>query len=172
MSDLNAAGQPLHAGAIVTTSRARYVLNGVRHRTLPKSEWTHGAHLAFGCALLEELDIQFTGDGNLDQETHAQVGNSARDLIRPYNVATGVKNTDTDGYHHTLTLFFLHRIFDFLAALNAQAPDEMDLGKRVTAILSSPLAQSSYPLTYYSKERLFSIAARHGWLAPDLKPLR
>ena len=59
-------------------------------RSLPKSEWTHAAHFAAAVWLL--------GRPNM---------NAARDmpgLIRAYNEATGVANTDTSGYHETITL--------------------------------------------------------------------
>ncbi|MEO8307053.1 MAG: hypothetical protein ABI616_03310 [Pseudomonadota bacterium] len=37
------------------------------------------------------------------------------------------------------------------------------------ALLQSELASSTWPLTYYSHERLFSVAARRGWVDPDLQ---
>jgi hypothetical protein len=47
-------------------------------------------------------------------------------------------------YHHTLTVFWM----------------------RLIARLLDP----NLPLQYYSRARLFSDAARHGWLEPDLDP--
>jgi hypothetical protein len=38
-------------------------------------------------------------------------------------------------------------------------------------LLASPLGDSKWLLTYWSRERLFSVEARRGWLAPDLKLL-
>ena len=37
-------------------------------------------------------------------------------------------------------------------------------------LLQSPLAQKDWLLSFYSRERLFSVAARREWLEPDLKP--
>jgi len=37
-------------------------------------------------------------------------------------------------------------------------------------VLGSELAASDWPLQFYSRERLFSSAARAAWVAPDLKP--
>ena len=59
-------------------------------RTLPKSEWTHTAHLH--AALWA---IHNHGDGAFTVMP---------DLIRGYNEATGTANTATAGYHHTITL--------------------------------------------------------------------
>ena len=39
------------------------------------------------------------------------------------------------------------------------------------ALLVSPLGDSKWLLEYWSRERLFSVEARRGWLPPDLKPL-
>ncbi len=64
--------------------------HGVHDRTLPKKEWTHAAHFAAAFWVLRRPDMD-----------------AARDmpgLIRAYNEATGVANTDTTGYHETITL--------------------------------------------------------------------
>ena len=87
-------------------------------------------------------------------------------LIRAYNESTGVANTDSEGYHHSITVFYLAVIADFCREQRELAPHE-----RVTALLASPLADKNYPLTFYSRELLFSAAARRDWVAPDLKPL-
>ena len=66
------------------------IATGVIDRTLPKSEWTHAAHFAAAVWVLTRPDMD-----------------AARDmpgLIRAYNTATGVANTDTEGYHETITL--------------------------------------------------------------------
>ena len=33
------------------------------------------------------------------------------------------------------------------------------------------MGDKAWPLSFWSAERLFSVAARRGWIAPDLKPL-
>jgi hypothetical protein len=65
---------------------------GVLHRTLPKSEWTHAAHFAAAFWIL-------TSDMDATREMPR--------LIRAYNEATGVANTDASGYHETITLVSL-----------------------------------------------------------------
>ncbi|MGI9169933.1 MAG: hypothetical protein ACR2FH_07115 [Caulobacteraceae bacterium] len=84
-------------------------------------------------------------------------------LICCYNVAMGGKNTDAAGYHHTITMFYLDRISRFLAR-RADAP----LDEACADLLASPIADKDYPLGFYSRQRLFSKAARRGWVAPDL----
>ena len=58
--------------------------------SLPKDEWTHAAHFAAVLWLLRR-------DGA------AIVSREMPDLIRRYNVGTGGVNSDTEGYHETIT---------------------------------------------------------------------
>ncbi len=140
---------PLHPGDAVAANHALRIVNGLRERTLPKPEWTHGAHLVAAVMLLDEAGYE----GALAVMP---------DMIRRYNEATGVNNTDTEGYHHTITVFYLCVVDEFCRGLH-MAPHE-----RATALLASPLADRAYPLQFYSREVLFSVEARRGFIAPDL----
>lgn len=142
---------PLRAGDIVSDKAALRVLNGVRARSLPRPEWTHPAHLVFATALIADLGLAGAED-------------AAPGAIRAYNESVGGVNDDTQGYHHTITLFFLRQIDEYLAPYR-----EERLGARATRLLASRLAAPDYPLGFYSRERLFSVEARRGWVAPDLK---
>ena len=122
-------------------------------RSLPKPEWTHAAHFAVTLWLLRhrpdlDLDIEMRG------------------LIRAFNETTGTPNTDTGGYHETITQASLRAV----RAAAASAPAS-PLCEILDALLVSPLGDSKWLLEYWSRERLFSVEARHGWLPPDLKPL-
>src|SRR5271170_7522939 len=59
-------------------------------RSLPKVEWTHAAHFAAAVWLLRQPEIH--ADRDMPR------------MIRAYNEAAGVPNTDTSGYHETITL--------------------------------------------------------------------
>lgn len=126
------------------------LFSGVVGKSLPRPEWTHPAHLVFATALLAH-------EGLAGAEKRAPT------LIRGYNESVGGVNDDTQGYHHTITLFFLRHIDAFLAPHAADAA-----GARATRLLASPLAAPDYPLRFYSRERLFSVAARRGWVDADL----
>lgn len=117
---------------------------------LPKSRWNHPAHLLVGLWYLSH---------HAPDEALAIV----RRRIRAYNEVMGPPNTDTSGYHETLTGFFLQGIAAHLARHGSQPlPDSL------ARLLQSPLASKEWPLTAYSRERLFSVAARRHWLEPDL----
>ena len=49
--------------------------------------------------------------------------------------------------------------------------DETGLAERVNAMLLSDVGRRDWPLRFYSRERLFSVDARRGFVAPDLAPL-
>jgi len=127
---------------------------GLLARDLPREEWTHEAHLAATTYLLlrhPEIDL----DAELP------------DLIRGYNESVGGVNSDTEGYHDTITRVFLHGIRLFLSEADLREP----LHELVNGLLLSPMGRRDWPLRFYSRERLFSVDARKGFLRPDLSAL-
>lgn len=125
---------------------------GVVARTLPKAQWTHAAHFAAALWLLTRPDMDAFRD--------------MPDLIRAYNEATGGANTDTEGYHETITQASLRAARSVL-----DAHPGARLSQALDALLASPLGRSDWLLAHWTRERLFSVEARRAWLAPDLKPL-
>jgi hypothetical protein len=87
-------------------------------------------------------------------------------LIRAYNEATGVQNTDTSGYHETITVASLRAAHCWLA----DRPDAA-LHAVLNELLATPVGRSDWLLTYWSKAVLFSAHARRVWVDPDLRPL-
>ena len=121
-------------------------------RSLPKPEWTHAAHFAVTMWLMRHRPAI-----DLTQEMPG--------LIRAFNEATGTPNTDTSGYHETITRASLGATRALLAA----AP-ERPLHEILDALLDSPLGDSKWLLEYWSRNRLFCVEARRRWVPPDLKP--
>jgi hypothetical protein len=132
----------------------RHVGEGLLARTLPKAEWTHEAHLAACLWLLRERQ------GFLPER-------DMPDTIRSYNVAAGGENTDSAGYHETLTQLYIRGVRAFAQTL----PQGTPLVEAVNALLESEIGNRNWPLCFYSKERLFSVEARRGWVEPDLAAL-
>jgi len=123
-------------------------------RSLPKAEWTHEAHLATTTwLLLRRPDIR------VDEELP--------DLIRRYNESVGGVNSDSEGYHETITRAFLHGVRLFLAEADRQEP----LHELVNELLLSPMGRRDWPLRFYSPGRLFSVEARREFVPPDLAAL-
>ena len=144
--------EPIRAGDVVTDEAAERIYLRLVNRTLPRAEWTHPAHLVFATVLLDRVGL-------------AAAEETAPGRIRAYNESVGGVNDDSQGYHHTITLFFLRHIAAFFGA----APLD-GVGARATRLLASPLALPDYPLRFYSKERLFSVDARRNWAEPERNP--
>lgn len=128
----------------------RHVGAGLLDQTLPRADWTHEAHLAACLWLVRERK---------DIVLEPQLP----DIIRSYNVSVGGVNDDTQGYHETLTQFFI-------ATVKAHHGEAAELGllDSVNTLLCSHRGKRDWPLRFYSKELLFSVEARRQWVAPDL----
>jgi len=137
-----------------TDAEIEHLGEGLLARSLPREEWTHEAHLAATTYLLTHRS-----DVDLDTEL--------RDIIRRYNESVGGVNSDTEGYHETITRSFLHGVRLFLA----EADRDAALHELVNALLRSPMGSRDWPLRFYSRERLFSVEARRNFVAPDIAAL-
>ena len=73
-----------------------------RERTLPKSEWTHAAHLSVGAWHVHRYGVE-------------EAVNRLRQGIRALNDSHGTANTDSSGYHETITRAYAHLIAEFLS---------------------------------------------------------
>ena len=127
---------------------------GLLARDLPRAEWTHEAHLAATTYLLlrhPEID--------LDRELPG--------LIRRYNESVGGVNSDTEGYHDTITRVVLNGVRRFLGDADHGEP----LHELVNELLLSPIGRRDWPLRFYSRDRLFSVEARRQFVTPDLAAL-
>ena len=121
---------------------------------IPATEWTHHAHLTIGAWHV----VHHGPDAALDR---------MRAGIRQLNAAHGTIDSDTRGYHETITRAYVRLLAAFLATRPAAEP----LAATIAALLAGPLAARDVLLRHYSRERLLSVAARRGWIEPDLAPL-
>lgn len=113
--------------------------------TLPSNDWDHAAHLTV-CRIA------------LDDRTPATTLPFLRDAIRRYNQATGRIDTADAGYHETLTVYYVGAV----AALGDVPLD---------TVLTADSCARTAPFRHWSRELLFSRAARAAWADPDLRPL-
>lgn len=118
--------------------------------TLPKSAWTHEAHLRVGLWHLMHYSSQ-------------TALNLLRECIQRYNIVCGVVNTETSGYHETITQFYLKVIIYFLEQHDVSQPID-----QLAETLIEEWGERHLPLIYYSKDRLMSKAARQCWVEPEL----
>jgi hypothetical protein len=126
------------------------IVDGVVAGDLPRPRWTHEAHLAFITGVLLARPTMVP--------EHDVPG-----IISRYNVAVGGVNDDTQGYHETLTQFWIR------TARRFHRTSQGSLVARANAMIAAdPEGRRDYPLQFWSHDRLFSVAARRGWVEPDL----
>jgi hypothetical protein len=121
--------------------------------TLAKEEWTHGAHILTGACYVRELGREAAID-------------KMRVCVRRFNESVGGKNTETSGYHETITVMWLR-------LLHGLWLESQPMGKAAFARLAVERfePQKAVFREYYGFDVVGSTEARLGWVEPDLKPL-
>jgi hypothetical protein len=137
-----------------SNAEIEYLGEGLLDCTLPKREWTHEAHLAATSYLLLKRP-----DVDLEKALPS--------IIRRYNESVGGVNSDSEGYHETITRTFLLGVKLFLSGRNPGSP----LHETVNVLLHSPSGRRDWPLRFYSPALLFSVQARRSFVRPDLASL-
>jgi hypothetical protein len=135
-----------------------HIGEGLLACTLPKSEWTHEAHLAATTWLLKRRP-----DIAIDAELPG--------IIRRYNESVGGVNDDTQGYHETITRTFLHGVRLFLGTVPSGTVPGPPVHELINELLLTPMGRRDWPLRFYSPALLFSVEARRHFVPPDLAAL-
>jgi len=112
---------------------------------LPIDAWTHEAHLVTCWVALRD-------------RSPAEALAFLRDAIQTHNCGIGINNSDTEGYHETLTVYYV------TAVAEADSPDPETL-------FEVEFCDRKAPLRHWTRDELFSTAARRGWVEPDVAPL-
>ncbi len=122
-----------------------HLLLACRDGSLPRTDWTHEAHLAVARVLLDEAGDPDVALGEL------------RGLITSYNARSGLPD-DRIICHETITRYYLGAVI----ALRHLSLD---------AVVLHPWCARGAPLRHWSQAQLDSEAARRSWVPPDLAPL-
>lgn len=139
--------------AFISDTEIEHTMRRMIDCTLPKEAWTHEAHFA-GALWLVAADFEA----------------AQRDMpgmIRAYNESVGGINSDTEGYHETITQASLRAARQMVERAAPGTPLHLVL----QSLMVSEFGRSDWLLTYWSKPVLFSVAARREWVEPDLQPL-
>lgn len=129
---------------------ATSVLDG----TLPHTEWTHEAHFAFALWMLRHRPDRSNPE-------------AFRGTIVSLNEAHGTPNTDTSGYHHTITIASLGAAGFVFGLREADRP----LPAALAELMAGGYGRSDWILDHWSRNVLFSSVARKSWVEPDIAPL-
>ncbi len=139
------------ARAYCDAEEIRSFIRAFEECTLPRSEWTHPAHLTVAMwYLMQRSEIEAT--------------TLIRNGILRYNGANGIKTTANSGYHETITLFWTRLVAKYLSGADA--------GKSIVELANGVIrvfGNKDIPFEYYSRDRLLSLGARMRWVEPDLK---
>ena len=119
--------------------------------TLTKSDWTHAAHVAVGSYYVV-----------LHPSTAFE--RMKRGLLK-FNESVGGENSDTSGYHETLTRLWTDILAKFVAKHGFTHP----WSAACEAVREFGESRDLHRL-HYSFDLLRSVEARRSWIAPDLTP--
>ena len=120
---------------------------------LPKAEWTHEAHLA--------VAIWFCR-----RHPAGETLQLVRGYIVAHNESVGTPNTDSEGYHETITRFWLWAAREFLDRNDYETD-----APALDAFIDQGFGSRDLPLRYYTRDVLFSVEARRGSVEPDLQEM-
>lgn len=121
--------------------------------SLPKREWTHAAHLAIGAHYAMTYEAE-------------EAMRRLRAGIRHLNGCHGVENSDTGGYHETITRFWLTVIRRFLRDYDAKRPTAA-WAERIGAVVGEFQNRRDLFVGYWTFNIVSSTEARRHWIEPD-----
>jgi hypothetical protein len=130
------------------------ILNVVRNfenGTISRDKWKHAEHLTIAFYYIEHSD-------SLSEATDKmRVG--IFNLLKSF----GIDLEKEMPYHETMTRFWMKVVFDFRKTKNGYSVVEM------TNLILEDFNDKDLPLKFYSRELLFSDAARKDFVEPDLE---
>jgi len=121
--------------------------------TLPKARWTHGAHLLTGACYVHSLG-QAAAIGRM------------RINIKRYNESVGGQNTETSGYHETITIAWIKLLDGLLREVSAARIPAR--GEFAQLALERFAGDKEIFRQYYDFDLVSSVEARRTWVAPTL----
>ena len=121
--------------------------------TLPKAQWTHAAHLLTGASY-----VYVFGE--------AAAVDKMRICVRRYNEAVGGKNTDTSGYHETITVAWIKVLAKLL-----RESRPMDRAAFAALAVERFANDRTYLQRFYDFDLVNSTEARRRWIPPTIGAL-
>jgi hypothetical protein len=138
--------------SFASAERAPITLRNFDACAIPLEQWNHRAHLTVAYLLLRECPLE-------------EATRRMREGVMRYNAANGIEQTPAGGYHETLTVAWM-RIMDSVMRTYGHEDDAERFLAQHPHLLSKVMLR-----LFYSRQRIMSHQARHGWVEPDLAPL-
>jgi len=120
---------------------------------LPHARWNHREHLTVAFWYVSRLE-------------EAAAVDRIREGILFLNGCHGTPNTDTRGYHETLTRFWIGIVAKFVKECG-EGRSELELANELVEAYAS---RSGLWRDYYSFDLLKSVESRREWIEPDMAP--
>jgi len=118
--------------------------------TLPKPMWTHAAHVLTGACYVHMLG-------------EAAAIDKMRLCVRRYNEAVGGRNTESSGYHETITIAWIKLLAGLLRESGA-----MERAPFAALAVQRFGADREVLKRYYDFDVVGSVEARRTWVPPTL----
>jgi hypothetical protein len=131
-----------------TENEITNVIEAFENCTISRDAWKHAEHLTV--AAHYALNHEYT-------TAYDKMKSGIFKLLNAFEVDLKVEMP----YHETLTIFWLRTVFD-----SVKANPNKTLLESANEIIET--FDKDYPLEFYSRERLFSVEARYGFIEPDL----
>ena len=123
--------------------------------TLPKERWTHGAHLLTGACYVHGLG-------------QAAAIAKMRECVRRYNEAVGGKNTETSGYHETITVAWIKLLDGLLREVRSGEKPAMGRAEFARLAVERFAGDKEIWKRYYEFDLAGDVEARRRWVEPTL----
>ena len=121
-------------------------------QSLPRELWHHRAHLKVAYLYLTRFPFE-------EALRRLRIG------IKAFNLAKGIADTPTGGYHETMTQAWLQLVHTTLCQFGPAASADAFFEAQ------TQLKEKRTLLLFYSRDRIMSPEAKTTFLAPDLAPL-
>jgi hypothetical protein len=121
--------------------------------SLPKERWTHSAHILGGACYVHS----FKETAALDR---------MRSKVSAYNLAVGGQNTESSGYHETVTVLWIKLLAQF-----RELHPTLDRASFATLAVEHFAPQKDLLRRYYDYDVVASAEARRSWIPPNLESL-
>ena len=128
------------------------LVESFENATVSRDDWKHAEHLVVALYYVSRYDLETATE------------KMRNGIFKLLTEGFGVDLSKDMPYHETLTIFWMRTVANFNAATNGAAFSDKirDVVERF---------DKDYPLRFYSREYLFSDAARAAFVEPDLEPI-
>ena len=137
-----------------TIAEAEKIVQQLEDTTLPKEDWNHEQHLIVALSVVARFGKRAMPE--------------MMKRIKHYNKSVGIINSESSGYHDTVTIFWIWAVWYFMSK---QGDIQFNQAAIDTLFATDALTKRNIWLEYYSKDVMLSPDARFEYIEADVKPM-